>query len=293
MKLILFIVTQIFFTHVLMGQSHFIEYANEMRNVRKLLMNEEYESAYTKYKRVAEKCNYVLTDDIRMFSAICLNVGKCEEGMQAFQKAVSQGHNFKDDYLDFFKNKCQQFDADFENALSELRNKYLDDLNIAYRDTVVKYYQIDQAVRRRYNRGNGSDRELTYTDSIVIKNVWPFVEKYGVADERAIGKEAADELFIILLHYDADKSNKLGPYLLDALLNGKIKPENYAWIIDRRRVWGHQLRPYYYQIPNGFDELSREEITEINRRRNSIGCRPLSDYDIRKENDGTWIMAEK
>ena len=121
----------------------------------------------------------------------------------------------------------------------------------------------------------------------------PFVEKFGIADERIIGKEAADNLFIILLHYDEDKANNLGPYLLDALMSGKMKPENYAWIVDRRRVWGNKLKPYYYQLAYGFDKLTEKEIEEINRRRYVIGCRPLSEYTIRNENDGTLFMQEK
>lgn len=293
MKTILTFLFSIFFIALSFGQSNYIEYAVKMRVVRKMLSNEEYEAAYDKFKASAENFDYVKADDLRLFSAICLNVGKCDEGLQAYQQAVSRGFNFNDDYLEFFKQKCTNFNREFENILIDLKSDYLGKLNISYRDSVLKYYQLDQNVRRRYNAGLCSDIELKTTDSIVINSIWPFIEKYGIGDERLIGLDAANNLFIILLHFDADQSNNLGPYLLDALMNGKIKPENYAWIIDRRRVWGNHLKPYYYQIPNGVDKLDNKEIEEINRRRSIIGCRSLAEYDIKRENDGTWIMNEK
>lgn len=293
MRAIIIIFSFLSFVQKSLGQLNYVNYYNESRSIRNMLQNEDYEGAYKRFKLSLENYDYIFAEDLRMFSAICINLEKCDEGLEFYHKAVKQGFNYKDDYLEFYKNKCKDFNLEFENRLSISSHIYESGLNISYRDTILKYYQLDQQVRRRYNNNLSSDNELRSADSIVIGKILPFVEKFGIADERIIGKEAADNLFIILLHYDEDKANNLGPYLLDALMSGKMKPENYAWIVDRRRVWGNKLKPYYYQLAYGFDKLTEKEIEEINRRRYVIGCRPLSEYTIRNENDGTLFMQEK
>lgn len=278
----------------LFGQSNYFQYNHDMRNVKKVLFQEEYDLAYVKFKEATANVDYVFAEDLRLFSAICLNLNKCDEVLAAYKKAVRQGFNYSDDYLDHFKEKCTSFNNEFESGLLSDYEHYKAQLNIEYLNTINTYFEMDQSMRRKYSNGEIGPLEFEKIDSTVISKVMPFIKKHGIADERMVGKEAQDKLFIILLHNDKDKSNKeLGPYLLDALVNGKIKPENYAWLIDRRRVWGDKLEAFYYQIPNGFDKLSELEINDINRRRHAIGCRSLSDYEIIKEADGSIKMTEK
>ena len=61
-----------------------------------------------------------------------------------------------------------------------------------------------------------------------------------------------------------------------------ISPEKYAWIIDRRRYWGpEKIKPYYYQLSTEkYFDMTQNEFVELDRRRNTIGLRPLSEMNI-------------
>ena len=81
-----------------------------------------------------------------------------------------------------------------------------------------------------------------------------------------------------MLHVDRDLDNiKLDPILDDAFNDGYLDLIGYAWIVDRRRIWGpNKTKPYYYHMRSEhYDNLTKNEIVEINRRRDSIGLDSL------------------
>jgi hypothetical protein len=102
------------------------------------------------------------------------------------------------------------------------------------------------------------------------------IKQYGFPSEKLVKKDAAGSAFMVLLHFDKDSTNTiLKPILDKALLEGNISPEKYAWIVDRRLSWGLGKEQYYYQMPMDTENLTPEQIKEVNERRKSIGLRDL------------------
>ena len=81
----------------------------------------------------------------------------------------------------------------------------------------------------------------------------------------------------ILIHADFDLKNELlGKLMLDNVMNGKLDPMNYARIIDRRFNFRGE-RPYYNQVPFGYDKLTDQQKKDISERRRKIGLRSVEE----------------
>ena len=102
MKKYILWITGILLISSVRGQSDYLEYARNMRLVGKHFSHEKYVEAYTLFKESTVEIGYIKAEDLRTFSAICLNTGNCEEGLKAYKQAVKQGFDFKTDYLKFF-----------------------------------------------------------------------------------------------------------------------------------------------------------------------------------------------
>lgn len=83
-----------------------------------------------------------------------------------------------------------------------------------------------------------------------------------------------------MLHFDKDTNNLiLKPILEDALLKGQILPRNYALIVDRREIFAGR-QSYYYAAPFGIEKLSKDELVEVEKRRELIGYGKISETQI-------------
>ncbi len=155
-----------------------------------------------------------------------------------------------------------------------------------YRDAILEMIEVDQAART----GKGGETQpIHVVDSLNIQKLLSLIDEKGYPNPKNVGHIAAGNAFIIMLHFDSDIGNKkLKPIIDKAYNDGFIAPSQYAWIIDRRRNWGpEKLDPYYYQLPiHKYFDLSIEEIAEIDKRRDSIGLKPLSEVNITKTDNG-------
>lgn len=97
---------------------------------------------------------------------------------------------------------------------------------------------------------------------------------------------------IILLHYEEDKDNKvLQPILTKALKNGEIFPADYAAIVDRRLVMTG-TKPQYFEVPFGYDKLSKQEKEEVDRARIIIGLSTMNDSRLVVQKEGRVVVYD-
>ena len=117
-------------------------------------------------------------------------------------------------------------------------------------------------------------------DSSNIEFVKNFNSKYGFPSEKLVEYETNRKISIVLAHYDKDTSNHiLGKGLEIALMEGKIKPNDYAWIIDRH-LMNAGKKQNFYTIPTPWIKMTNEQKIEYNKKRESIGLKSLEDQKV-------------
>ncbi len=123
--------------------------------------------------------------------------------------------------------------------------------------------------------------EWNKTDSLNIYRLISLIETKGFPSENKVGEDGYFKAHIILLHFDRDSNNVLlGPILDSALYRGKLKPRDYAWIIDRRSMSATKQPVYYYIQSPGYEKLSPQEKENIDIQRSRIGLLPVSNSQI-------------
>jgi len=191
---------------------------------------------------------------------------------------------------------------DLENKLSFKYSNQKDSINKVYANEIELLIKTDQEnrcknnlkVQKKYKecvqKGNCSQEELGkyklilskwhYLDSINIEKLLFLIKAKGFPSEKLVGQVASEHAIILMIHFDTDTNNYiLKPILDEALRKGDILPNNYAWIIDRRLVNSGKA-PYYYKIPYGIENLTKDKKIEVDQRREKIGLGKLSETQI-------------
>jgi len=143
---------------------------------------------------------------------------------------------------------------------------------------LIRYYwkNVDtESVKNssKFIRAKNARMDWKRTDSLNILILLSMFEEYGFLDEKKVGYDKQRYVQHILLHFDKDTSNVvLQPILDKALANGQITPGRYALILDRH-LYACRLPQKFYAWPmlRSNPELSKEDITEIIKLRESIG----------------------
>lgn len=234
------------------------------------------ETALSHFQEAEKLVEYIPSWHYMEARNLAIRLKNCQLQNDYFQKAVTNGFEFKDEDLSFYL--CEE-NGDYEI----IRPQY----DLAYKAMVDSIYQVDQNSR-------GSGKDFSASDSSNMALLLRYIKEKGYPSAELIGSESADHAFIVMLHFDDDIGNQImGPIIDQAYDQGYISPQNYAWMVDRRRNWGpDELEPYYYQIPTkGLFELSDEERDTIEERRYSIGMEPLSDTEIVSNPDGSFSVT--
>lgn len=259
--------------------SNYPEYYRTYNQVLRLEKEEKFKEAFKLFQESEKLVEFIPVQHLLEGRNLSILTKNCELVHDYFQKAVDNGFEFEQ--YNFSSNLC----LDISNT-SVKRTKGFDQ---QYKKEIETIFQADQAIRN-----NPTNENMQKTDSLNIDKLLSLIEEKGYPSSKKVGNKAASNAFIVLLHFDSDVGNKiLKPIIEKAYHQGMLSPENYAWIIDRRRNWGpKKLDPYYFQLPSGkYFELTEEEISEIDDRRYSIGLRPLSEINITKtENGGISIQ---
>jgi len=262
------------------SKSNYPEYYRTYNQVLKLHSQGDLQGAINNFQRAERLVSFVPPDHFIKARNIAIESKDCDLAKLYYQKAVNQGYEF------------EQFRINSEicpalNDLTFVAPQY----DTEYRNAILEMIEADQAVRT----GTGSDPlPIQMVDSVNITRLLSLIERKGFPNPKIVGHSAAGRAFIIMLHFDSDIGNKkLKPIMDQAYEDGLMAPSQYAWIIDRRRNWGpEKLDPYYYQLPTEkYFEMTEEQTALIDKRRDSIGLKPLSEMNItRTENGGISIQ---
>ncbi|MEM6736029.1 MAG: hypothetical protein AAF620_08170 [Bacteroidota bacterium] len=252
-------------------------------------------SALEKFAEAIEIVDYVHTHNFVWAAKEAKNIGNCKLAAKYIEKALRQGitdvpENLTDEGLlsDFLD--CEMINKAQKSELIAMLKKDNSQINFYLKDMLDSLYNVDQRIRNE-----GSRSEIKRIDSLNINMLIDLINKFGFPDERLIGAKTAKNTFIIILHFDSDTDNCiLGGMLFNALHKGKLAPQNYAWVVDRRRYWGPEKQePYYYEIPTQkLKNLTKKERDEIDKRRYAIGLKPLSEMNISFKEDGRVIVTD-
>jgi len=168
-----------------------------------------------------------------------------------------------------------------ENFLQSLQNEFATEIALAESQRDQFYISVldslgneDQAIRQ-----NGAFEYINgiNTDSLRTFHLLLLIKERGFPEERKVGKWGYNNAMRILIHADFDLKNELlGKLMLDNVMNGKLDPMNYARIIDRRFNFRGE-RPYYNQVPFGYDKLIDQQKKDISERRRKIGLRSVEE----------------
>lgn len=221
-------------------------------------------------------------------TSVAMKANDCEKALLYYRKAVEQGFPF-DEWGDSNLKECSAWTEAYEQKLVQALAKSRQLINQRLSSTIDSLYQEDQRIRLT----KVDQEEFQRVDSLNFIKLRQEIERYGFPDERLVGEESAKNAFFVILHFDEDKGNKImEPILKEALYSGKISPENYAWIVDRRLNWGEGKEPMYYHLPTkAFFDLTAEQKIEIDKRRYEIGLKPLSEMNVHISSEGV-IMVE-
>ena len=267
---LVFIVIGLFFS-CKQPKSNYPEYYRQYNKVLRLEDAGNTELAFEKFREAEKLVEFVPVQHLLTARSLALSLDNCELVLEYFQKAVNNGYEY--DFSDFSPLSCPEIN---NQSVKFIRFDY------DYQRQVDSLHAIDQGSR-------SSNNDIQSKDKSNIEKLLSLIEQRGYPSSKLVGDQTSGKAFIILLHFDSDLGNKrLKPILEDAYHQGYLNPGQYAWIIDRRKNWGpEKLDPYFYQLPTEkYFELSEYEISIIDKRRDSIGLKPLSEMNIHKNENG-------
>lgn len=223
--------------------------------------------AISNFEDISSKVQRVPSKDLFKMSSACADNNDCKRAAKYLKIAIENGHEYA---------KASGSNKTIDNCIPEI-NQILEseavihgrNFNYEYKELIDSMFNIDQKARMESDY-----KKMRIIDSVNMKVLLSKIESIGFPSEKLVGHNTASRAFIIILHMDRDKKNKIFKPILDKAYNdGYISPRSYAWVVDRRRVWGEdKLEPYYYQMPSKkFKTFDQNQVDEINRRRDSIG----------------------
>jgi len=248
-------------------QLSYPEYYRNFNQVSEYLNSGEIELALLKFDSISAKIPHIPSSHLFKVARICANQNYCDLAAKYLKQSLINGQEYGKG-IGVYKTieTCEPEIAKILKQEPEIHQKRF---NFEYKKQIDSMFNEDQKVRN-----NSVFDKMTVIDSLNMISLLSKIEKFGYPGEKLIGHASAFNAFILILHMDRDKNNKIfKPILEKAYNNGQIWPSGYAWIIDRRRAWGDEkLEPYYYHMPSReFDSFNQVKIDEINRRRDSIG----------------------
>jgi hypothetical protein len=159
---------------------------------------------------------------------------------------------------------------------NQLRNVYLNSLNLNLRNQIKKMSEEDQFYRRK---GNYQQDKQNLIDSINSKKIIEIFDTFGYPNESLIGDSSIDNSIVnittMLLHTkDKERIDYFIPKIMEYIKKGKAPPNVYAFMYDQYNLYNGK-KQYYGSYENKTDI----SIKELNKRRKTIG---LTNYGYEK-----------
>ena len=149
-----------------------------------------------------------------------------------------------------------------------------------------KYRLQTDVIEKKFGRESPEMREIWKTihikDSINLRKVIAFLDKYGWVGADKIGKEGNSTLFLVIQHADLEPQLKYLPMMRDAVKKGNASGSSLALLEDRTSLRQHKRQIYGSQIGRKKDGTyfvqSLDDPDNVDKRRAEVGLGLLQDY---------------
>lgn len=246
------------------------EYYRNFNEVLEYLKSGKINYAIVKFDSICTKVPHIPSSHLFTMAKRCAEQDLCELSSRYLEKSLESGKEYGKG-IGVYKtiDNCK---SEINKVLEKESKIHAKQFNYKYKREIDSMFQIEQKAREEIDFDS-----VRIIDSMNMIKILDQIEEFGYPSEKIIGHESAFNAFIILLHMDRDKNNKVFKPILEKAYNeGHLSPRSYAWIVDRRRVLGNdKLEPYYYHLSSKkFESFNHIQLNEVNRRRDSIGLEP-------------------
>jgi len=161
-------------------------------------------------------------------------------------------------------------------------------------DSIVGKYSGDSLEMMRMLKMN---REIMrYNDSVDLVKMSAILDKYGWLGPDEIGDDACQTLFIVIQHASLQTQEKYFPVMQAAVINGKAKPSQLAYLEDRmalrkrgKQIYGTQV--FFNMKTKVAYILPIEDPYNLDIRRGRVGLQTMTKY-LEDSFGKKWDMSE-
>lgn len=271
-----------------------------------LVIQQEFSLALTAYESAFDKgYNKV---EYYVAAAMCATMEeKYEVAIQYVEKYLNSKEpnpevvNFFTVSPQFAKLTQQAEWKKIETKLLEIQKNKRIKYNQALSNELMSILYSDQQVRQEYSEANSPtemkllSEKMKSIDKENHEKITHILDTYGWVGAEEVGETASLALFLVMQHADLYTQIKYRPMMEQAVMNGKLRPDNFALLIDRIEM--RQNRPQIYGtqiIPDDSNEpvvYPIKYIDEVDVRRNELGLVPLSVY-VEQMTGKPWNKVE-
>ena len=187
------------------------------------------------------------------------------------------------------KEFLSKYEVCKEYSIEEVENKEL-------QIELIRMYVDDQAARGNLMHDIISKYKIDSTE--ITQNGGVFVDErnrnrlkeifkeYGFPTKKLVGKDAMQGIFLMIQHSDGDKEWQKSqlPNIEEAVKNGDMNGQSYAYLYDRIKINGGEKQLYGTQFAN-VDPINKiveladtEDLDNLDKRRMEIGMMPIQMY---------------
>ncbi len=248
------------------SQDNYLEYYQLVTKAEGYKIAGKNDSALLSYEKAFEKVSYVHVRNLFAAKQLAKKLKQKDKAEMYHERIKANRKGINKTYKKIIDSLSKEDQRIRGKKYVNAQQVYYKTLKDSSADKTLKEFLSAQLLMQEW-------RKVDSANIVVMKRL---IALYGYPSEKRVGNAELSAL-VILLHYDVDSTNEIMKPVLDsALIQGDIWPQHYAWIIDRRMMWGQGKLPYYYEFSKkGIEKLSATEMEEVNRRRRLIGLGDL------------------
>ncbi|MFA8437030.1 MAG: hypothetical protein ACEPOZ_21195 [Marinifilaceae bacterium] len=313
MKKILIVSIALFLWGIQKGPAqNYMSYYQTINRAEIASLDREYQRSDSLYQVAFELVGKPFKDDCLLAAINSEKLNWNEQTYGYLKKGISVGLRIKSikKHLSRFKKsgEWKSLKKDYES----LREQYLQSLNLALREELMKMVDKDQAIRHPIFGNSKKQRSLAnkqYSQllEIIKENNGKWPGRFTIGDGNEGGKYAVGEVTIMLHHFSTEQVNNLRAVLVEAVRIGDLSPYNVAYPLDYKnskhieKIYTNKKKTigYYndcfrigvYRYKNG-DPIVICDCEKAEEERKKLGLEPLEDY-YRKRNTAYECYEEK
>jgi hypothetical protein len=115
------------------------------------------------------------------------------------------------------------------------------------------------------------------TDAAHEKRMREIVREFGWPGRALVGADGSINAWLLVQHCTLEFEQECLPLLKRAVESGDAAPQNYAYLLDRVRMYEGKPQVYGTQFLNG-RLYTLEDPDHVDERRNSVGLGPEAEY---------------